>query len=115
MVLKNDYNKVIIQLTNDEFIYKSIFRRVKIKKSDIRSVFYDEGYLGILTYSGRIYSLSLGSLLWSERNKLEDLRKELNKENILFDYTNAKAMRDFFPYYMFFLPIFNFYNRNNIY
>ncbi len=37
MVLKNDYNKVIIQLTNDEFIYKSFFRRVKIKKSDIRS------------------------------------------------------------------------------
>lgn len=107
MVLKNDYNKVIIQLTNDEFIYKSFFRWVKIKKSDIRSIFYDEGYLGILTYSRRIYSLSLGSLLWSEKGKLEDLRKELNKENILFDYTNAKAMRDFFPYYMFFLPIFN--------
>lgn len=33
MVLKNDYNKVIIQLTNDEFIYKSFFIRVKIKKN----------------------------------------------------------------------------------
>ncbi|MBS5884210.1 MAG: hypothetical protein E6300_05375 [Clostridium sp.] len=107
MVLKNDYNKVIIQLTNDEFIYKSFFIRVKIKKADIRSVFYDDGYLGILAYSGRIYSLSLGPLLWSERNKLEDLRKELNKENILFDYTISRAMGKIFPYYMFFLPIFN--------
>lgn len=107
MVLINDYNKVIIELNEDDFIYKRLFRRVKIKKSDIRSIFYDEVYLGILTYSGRIYSLSLGSLLWSEKWKLEDLRKELNKENILFDYTNAKAMRDSFPYYMFFILIFN--------
>ncbi|MDU6362596.1 MAG: hypothetical protein E6582_03590 [Clostridium sp.] len=107
MVLKNDYNKVIIQLTNDEFIYKSFFRRVKIKKSDIRSVFYDDGYLGILAYSGRIYSLSLGPLLWSERNKLEDLRKELNKENILFDYTISRAMGKIFPYYIIFIPMSN--------
>lgn len=107
MVLINDYNKVLIELNDNELIYKRFFTRVKIKKSHIRSVFYDESYLGILTCRGRIYSLSLGSLLWSEKVKLEDLRKELNKENILFDYTNAKAMRDFFPYYMFFLPIFN--------
>ena len=107
MVLKNDYNKVIIQLTNDEFIYKSFFIRVKIKKADIRSVFYDDGYLGILAYSGRIYSLSLGPLLWSERNKLEDLRKELNKENILFDYTISRAMGKIFPYYIIFIPMSN--------
>ncbi|MCR1952481.1 MULTISPECIES: hypothetical protein [unclassified Clostridium] len=107
MVLINDYKKVIIELTDDDFIYKSFFRKVKIKKSDIRSVFYDEGYLGILTYRGKIYSLSLGSLLWSEKGKLEDLRKELNKENILFDYTNTKVFKEIFPFYLISISIIN--------
>ncbi|WP_195265201.1 hypothetical protein [Clostridium sp. 1001275B_160808_H3] len=107
MVLINDYKKVIIELTDDDFIYKSFFRKVKIKKSDIRSVFYDEGYLGILTYRGKIYSLSLGSLLWSEKGKLEDLRKELNKENILFDYTNTKVFKEIFPFYLISTSIIN--------
>lgn len=39
MVLKNDYNKIIIELTDDEFIYKSFFRKVKIK-NQILEVFF---------------------------------------------------------------------------
>lgn len=107
MVLKNENNKVIIELNEDELIYKRFFRRIKIKKSNVRSVFYDESFLGILTYSGKIYSLNISSLLWSENGKLEELRKELNKENILFDYTNVKVIRSYFPFYLIFLPMLN--------
>lgn len=107
MVLKNENNKVIIELNEDELIYKRFFRRIKIKKSNVRSVFYDESFLGVLTYSGKIYSLNISSLLWSENGKLEELRKELNKENILFDYTNVKVIRSYFPFYLIFLPMLN--------
>ena len=89
MVLKSDYGKKLIELSEEEFIYKSGLRKVVIKRDNIRSIFHDNEILGILTYDGKIYSLSLGSLLFSERSKLEELRQELNKEKILFNYTNT--------------------------
>lgn len=87
MVLKSDYGKVILEVNDSNVIYKKLFKKYGIKKSDIRSIFYDESVLGMLTYSGRVYSISINSLLWSERSKLDELRRELNKENILFNYT----------------------------
>ncbi len=87
MVLKSDYGKVILEVNDSNVIYKKLFKKYVIKKSDIRSIFYDESVLGMLTYSGRVYSISINSLLWSERSKLDELRRELNKENILFNYT----------------------------
>lgn len=87
MVLKSDYGKVILEVNDSNVVYKKLFKKYVIKKSDIRSIFYDESVLGMLTYSGRVYSISINSLLWSERSKLDELRRELNKENILFNYT----------------------------
>ena len=77
-------------LDEQNFIYKGKFRRKTIKREDIRSVFYDEDRLGILTYSGKIYSFNIIRLLFSERRKLKELRREINKENILFDYDNYR-------------------------
>lgn len=90
MRLKDDYGKEFILLDEENLIYRRRFRKITIKRSEIRSAFYDENILGILTYSGKIYSLNIVHLLFSERKKLEELRLELNKENILFDYTNYR-------------------------
>lgn len=87
MVLKSDYGKIILEVNDSNVIYKKLFKKYVIKKSDIRSIFYDESVLGMLTYSGRVYSISINSILWSERSKLDELRKELNKESILFNYS----------------------------
>ncbi|NLZ34632.1 MAG: hypothetical protein GX889_06950 [Clostridiales bacterium] len=89
MILRNKKGKELIIANDEEFIYKGRSRKRIIKKSDARSMFYDDKVLGILTYAGKIYSFSLRSLLKSERSKLEELRLELNKENLLFNYTKA--------------------------
>ena len=80
------YDRLI--LDEKKLIYTKYLKRKTIKKEEIRSVFYDENILGILTYSGKIYSFNISRLLSTQRKRLEDLRVELNKENILFDYTN---------------------------
>ena len=90
MKFKDDYGNNILLLDEENLIYKSFFRKIVIKRSDIRSVFYAEDVLGILTYSGKTYSLVIRKLLYSERKRLEDLRLELSKENILFDYNNSR-------------------------
>lgn len=89
MRLKNDYGKDILILDEENLTYKNFFRKILIKRSDIRSVFYDEEILGILTYSGKIYPLVIRKLLFSERKRLEELRLEVSKENILFDYSKT--------------------------
>jgi hypothetical protein len=105
MVLKNDYGKEFIKVNENEIIYKGILRKCIIKRADIRSVFYDESILGILTYSGKIYSLNINSLLFSERSKLEELRQELSKENILFNYTKYVANNAYSSLIFFINPI----------
>lgn len=111
MVLKDDYGKDIIKLNSDEFIYKCGLRKIVIKKSDIRSLFYDNDMLGILTYEGKIHSLSITSLLFSERVKLEELRNELNKENILFNFTKSNPEK--FLILISFINILNLSFNNN--
>ncbi|VYU36311.1 hypothetical protein [Clostridium tertium] len=113
MVLKDDYGKNMILLDEENLIYKGTFRKKIIKREEIRSAFYDEVLLGILTYSGRIYSLNIAKLLFSEREKLENLRLELNKENILFDYMNYRSSIASLPFIIFFMPmIIGFGNRD---
>ncbi|MBE6052750.1 MAG: hypothetical protein E7212_02375 [Clostridium sartagoforme] len=90
MFLKDDNNKEMLFLDEENLVYKRIFRKKIIKRKDIRSIFYDECNLGILTYSGKMYSFNIKKLLFTERRKLEELRLELNKENILFDYVNYR-------------------------
>nr|MDV4152371.1 hypothetical protein [Clostridium sp. AL.422] len=90
MRLKDDYGKEFLLLDEENLIYKRAIKKITIKRDEIRSVFYDESTLGVLTYSGRIYSFRITKLLFSERKKLEELRVELNKENILFDYINYR-------------------------
>lgn len=97
MVLINDNGKKILCLEDDKLIYYGRFRKIFIKKSDIRSLFYDETTLGILLNSGKIYSLKINKLLFSERSKLEELRLNLNKENVLFDYAKSKRNQKSFP------------------
>lgn len=112
MVLKDDYNKDLFTVDKENLIYKSFLRRVKIKKSDIRSVFYGENILGVLTYSGNIYSFNIVKLLYSERDKLENLRNELSKENILFDYTNV-SYNNYIFIIIFINPIINLISNDN--
>lgn len=102
MVLKDDYNKDLLIIDEENLIYKSFFRKVKIKRREIRSIFYNENKIGILLYNGKIYSFSILKLLHSEKFKLEILREELNKENILFDYTGATKDEFTFYWIMFF-------------
>ncbi|MCI6692113.1 MULTISPECIES: hypothetical protein [unclassified Clostridium] len=106
MKFKDDYGKDILILDEENLIYKNFFRKIVIKRSDIRSVFYDEEILGILTYSGKIYSLVIRKLLFSERKRLEELRLEVSKENILFDYTNSLNSE----MYLLFIVFFNIIN-----
>ena len=87
----------ILWLEDDKLIYHGIFRKIIIKKSDIRSLFYDKTTLEILLNNGKIYSLNINKLLFSERSKLEELRLNLNKENILFDYAKSKIDQKSFP------------------
>lgn len=91
MILKDDYHKDIILLDEEKLVYKRKFKKITINREEIRSVFYDEYILGVLTYSGKVYSLNIVALLFSERNKLEALRLELSKEEILFDYINSRG------------------------
>lgn len=106
MKFKDDYGKDILILDEENLIYKNFFRKIVIKRSDIRSVFYDEEILGILTYSGKIYSLVIRKLLFSERKRLDELRLEVSKENILFDYTNSLNSE----MYLLFIVFFNIIN-----
>lgn len=89
MVLVNDYGKVILEVNENEIIYKKLLKKYIIKKCDIRSLYYDETTLGVLCYNGKIYSLNITSLLFSERKKLEELYEKLNKENILFSFNSG--------------------------
>ncbi|MCF0148528.1 MAG: hypothetical protein HUJ77_09035 [Clostridium sp.] len=107
MVLKDDYHKDMILLDEEKLIYKRKFKKITIKREEIRSAFYDEYILGILTYSGKVYSLNIVALLFSERKKLEDLRLELNKEEILFDYINSRSNFSVLFYICFFPNIVN--------
>lgn len=74
MALISDNEKKILCLEDDKLIYYGVFRKIIIKKSDIRSIFYDETTLGILLNSGKTYSLNINKFLFSERSKLEELR-----------------------------------------
>ena len=84
MKFKDDYGKDILILDEENLIYKGFLRRKTIKREDIRSVFYDENILGVLSYSGKIYSLNIVHLLFSERKKLEELRLKLSEANLFF-------------------------------
>ncbi|MDY6227768.1 MAG: hypothetical protein SPH93_08905 [Clostridium sp.] len=96
-------------LDEKKLIYTKYLKRKTIKKEEIRSVFYDENILGILTYSGKIYSFNISRLLSTQRKRLEDLRVELNKENILFNYTN------FIENSMYLLLFIGYFNIINIF
>lgn len=111
MILKDDYHKDIILLDEEKLVYKRKFKKITINREEIRSVFYDEYILGVLTYSGKVYSLNIVGLLFSERKKLEDLRLELNKEAILFDYNNSRGNFNVLFYICFYLNIFNFISK----
>jgi|GEM_PF-1865363 len=111
MILKDDYHKDIILLDEEKLVYKRKFKKITINREEIRSVYYDEYVLGVLTYSGKVYSLNIVGLLFSERKKLEDLRLELNKEAILFDYNNSRGNFNVLFYICFYLNIFNFISK----
>ncbi|MBS5938696.1 hypothetical protein [Clostridium sp.] len=105
MILNDNYERILIILDEENLIYKGTFRKTTIKREEIRSAFYDEELLGILTYSGKIYSLKIDKLSVSDKEKLEQLRLVLNKENILFDYTNRMIAIVSLPLFVFFMPI----------
>lgn len=105
MILNDNNERILIILDEENLIYKGTFRKTTIKREEIRSVFYDEELLGVLTYSGKIYSLKIDKLSVSDKEKLEQLRLVLNKENILFDYTNRMIAIVSLPLFVFFMPI----------
>lgn len=105
MILNDNHERILIILDEENLIYKGTFRKTTIKREEIRSVFYDEELLGVLTYSGKIYSLKIDKLSVSDKEKLEQLRLVLNKENILFDYTNRMISIVSLPLFVFFMPI----------
>ncbi|TGY40924.1 hypothetical protein E5347_13785 [Clostridium sartagoforme] len=105
MILNDNYERILIILDEENLIYKGTFRKTTIKREEIRSAFYDEELLGVLTYSGKIYSLKIDKLSVSDKEKLEQLRLVLNKENILFDYTNRMIAIVSLPLFVFFMPI----------
>lgn len=92
MELISDNKKKLLTIEDDKLIYHRLFKNIIINRSEIRSVFYDEDTLGVLTYSGKIYSLRIGKLLYSERIKLEKVRELLSKEDILFTYVNKNEV-----------------------
>ncbi|GAA0083889.1 hypothetical protein UT300007_03280 [Clostridium sp. CTA-7] len=100
MVLLSDYGRVILEVNEEEIIYK---KRV-IKKCDIRSLYYDENILAILCYNGKVHSLNMNSLLFSERKKLEYLYSELNKENMLFNIDKRYIGNTGLYWLLFFIP-----------
>lgn len=105
MILNDNNERILIILDEENLIYKGTFRKTTIKREEIRSVFYDEELLGVLTYSGKIYSLKIDKLSVSDKEKLEQLRLVINKENILFDYTNRMIAIVSLPLFVFFMPI----------
>lgn len=104
MVLLSDYGRVILEINEEEIIYKKLFKKYTIKKCDIRSIYYDELTLAILSYDGKVYSINITNLLFSERNKLEKLHSELNKENILFNFDKKYIANSGLYWLLFFIP-----------
>ena len=89
MRIRNDYGKDMLILDEEKLIFKHFFGEKIIKRSDIRSVFYDENILGILNYNGKVYSINITPVLFSQRKMIQELRLQLNKENILFNYIRS--------------------------
>ncbi len=104
MVLLSDYGRVILEVNEEEIIYKKLFKKYIIKKCDIRSIYYDELTLAILSYDGKVYSLNITNLLFSERKKLEKLHSELNKENILFNFDKKYIANSGLYWLLIFIP-----------
>lgn len=63
MVLKDDFNKELLIIDEETLIYKTCLRKIKIKRKDIRSIFYSENILAVLNYSGKIYCLIIQELI----------------------------------------------------
>ncbi|MFU7518132.1 hypothetical protein AB4668_20520, partial [Clostridium sp. HCS.1] len=59
MILKDDNHKDIILLDEEKLVYKRNFKKITINREEIRSVFYDEDILGVLTYRGKVYSWNI--------------------------------------------------------
>lgn len=104
MELISDYGKTILAVNEEEITYKKLFKKCVIKKCDIRSMYYDEITLVILCYSGKIHSINITNLLFSERKKLEHLYSELNKENMLFNIDKSYIRNTRLYWLVFFIP-----------
>lgn len=108
MRIKNDYGKDILILDEENLIFKHFFGEKIIKREDIRSVSYDENTLGILNYNGKVYSINITSVLFSERKMIEELRLQINKENILFNYIRSMNYESSLPItLMYIIMLFN--------
>ncbi|MGN0026274.1 MAG: hypothetical protein ACI33I_04640 [Clostridium sp.] len=108
MIIKNDYGKDMLILDEENLIFKHFFGEKIIKREDIRSVFYDENTLGILNYNGKVYSINITSVLFSERKMIEELRLQINKENILFNYIRSMNYESSLPItLMYIIMLFN--------
>lgn len=108
MRIKNDYGKDMLILDEENLIFKHFFGKKIIKREDIRSVFYDENTLGILNYNGKVYSINITSVLFSERKMIEELRLQINKENILFNYIRSMNYESSLPItLMYIIMLFN--------
>lgn len=72
MVIRSDFGRKMIEVTDDEIIIYKWFWKRKIKKENIRNAYVsDTLYLTICTYDGRIITCGNGFMLWSDRKKLE--------------------------------------------
>lgn len=108
MIIKNDYGKDMLILDEENLIFKHFFGEKIIKREDIRSVFYDENTLGILNYNGKVYSINITAVLFSERKMIEELRLQINKENILFNYIRSMNYESSLPItLMYIIMLFN--------
>ncbi len=108
MRIKNDYGKDMLILDEENLIFKHFFGKKIIKREDIRSVFYDENTLGILNYNGKVYSINITAVLFSERKMIEELRLQINKENILFNYIRSMNYESSLPItLMYIIMLFN--------
>ena len=92
MIIKSDYDKIILELNDEELILYKFFKRTHIRISNIRSAYYRGNLLYILTNDNKYYYKNLSTMKLSQLNNLEVLVNELNKDKFIFFFPNGNTI-----------------------
>lgn len=92
MIIKSDYDKILLELDDEELIIHKFFKRTHIRRSNIRSAYYKDNFLYILTNDNKYYYKNLATMKFSQLNNLEVIVNEINKDKFIFFFPNGNTV-----------------------